>query len=117
MSISAQEAILTAAMTPKKPEEKPKNPFFSVIVIPQAKDNYAYYIYSADNIQNGYLIDVGDSSRVKKFRLDFGIDAPFSHVMTTHSHFENSAGNNALKREFPEMEVLGGKNDDIRGQT
>ena len=71
-------------------------PNFSAIVIPMLNDNYAYYIHPSDNIQRGYFVDVSERMKVVKFRNDFGIFSPVSHIITTHKHHDHSGANLGL---------------------
>ena len=98
---------------------------FSLIVIPQhdgdgfmlCPDNYCYYVYKEEDIQEGYFIDACNMQRVNEFRAEFQITKPPKHIISTHRSNYHSGANLAIKEAFSDVEIMGNAAGLIPGVT
>ena len=88
---------------------------FSVIVIPQGAGSYCYYAFPSECVQMGCFIDVADRSVVDKFREEFGITEPVTHILSTHKSLPHSGANLSLKQDFPKLEISGSAEGGVPG--
>lgn len=82
----------------------------NVIFIPVNSDNYCYYCYK-DDFNEGFFIDVSDAGKVIEFANTMGFTP--KHLMTTHKHWDHSAGNAEMSQNFPDLKIYGGVKDEI----
>ena len=88
----------------------------NVLIIPMLSDNFCYYLHRKEDISKGFFVDVSEPEKVYTFLKTFGIPAA-THLITTHKHGDHSGGNLALKEMFPDLQIIGGANDNIPGVT
>ncbi|KAH3706182.1 probable hydrolase PNKD [Dreissena polymorpha] len=82
--------------------------------IPVALDNYAYIIMETES-NTCVVIDVGDENAVIRF-LDRMNVIPAA-VLTTHKHWDHSAGNRGMRKRYPGLRVYGGYYDNVPDAT
>lgn len=87
-----------------------------VYVIPMLSDNFSYYVYKMENLQQGFFVDVSEPHKVKKFMETYQIQS-LTHILTTHKHMDHSGGNVPLSKEWEGLQIIGGANDGIPGCT
>lgn len=86
----------------------------NVVLIPNNDDNYCYFCYNGD-IHDGFFVDVCDAKRAIQFAKDVGVTPKY--VVTTHHHWDHSRGNDAMVEEFPDIQIVGGKLDNVKACT
>lgn len=86
-------------------------------MIPMLEDNYAYYVYDAEerHIGDGFFVDLVDLDKAEQFRKDFKITAPISMVFITHKHPDHSGVIHKLRKAYPDVTIIGGADDDVAG--
>eukprot|EP00347_Sterkiella_histriomuscorum_P010469 403376163 len=88
----------------------------NVFVIPMLQDNFCYYVHRPEDLTKGFFVDVSQPQVLQQFMHKFGISKP-THIFTTHKHHDHSGGNADIKNTYPELEVVGGSNDNIPSCT
>ncbi|KAL4222989.1 hypothetical protein ACF0H5_019030 [Mactra antiquata] len=82
--------------------------------IPVALDNYAYIVMDTES-NTCVVIDVGDEEAIIRF-LDRMNVTPAA-VLTTHKHWDHSAGNAGMRQRYPGLRVYGGFGDCVPDVT
>ncbi|XP_060589511.1 probable hydrolase PNKD [Ruditapes philippinarum] len=82
--------------------------------IPVALDNYAYIVMDTES-NTCVVIDVGDEEAIMRF-LDKMNVIPAA-VLTTHKHWDHSAGNAGMRNRYPGLKVYGGYGDNVPDVT
>lgn len=86
----------------------------TVVPVPVVKDNYCYLVIDGVS-KHAVLIDPSDASAAKRSLESHG--AKLKAILTTHKHWDHSGGNEALKKDFPEVEIYGGAKECVPGAT
>jgi hydroxyacylglutathione hydrolase len=81
--------------------------------IPAFKDNYIWVIKNSD--QHGVVVDPGDAKPVIEYLTSNGLilDA----ILITHHHADHIGGLAELKKTYPNVTIIGPKNEPIIGLT
>ncbi|ETW03986.1 hydroxyacylglutathione hydrolase [Aphanomyces invadans] len=85
-----------------------------IVVVPVLHDNYSYLLID-EQTKMCAAIDPVEPTKVLQAAQDH--DVSISIVLTTHSHADHDGGNTEMKRLLPEVVVVGGRNDNVRGVT
>ncbi|KAJ9444553.1 Hydroxyacylglutathione hydrolase cytoplasmic, partial [Diplonema papillatum] len=101
-----------------------------IFAISVLSDNYTYLVVEVPGPDARpaacCLIDVGHAEQALEatraiFASSFGFlpdeELPLRAVLTTHHHWDHMAGNLALARKFPGIEVIGGVGEFVAGVT
>ena len=91
-----------------------------VYIIPMNEgtyDNLCYYITRGLQDQAGVFIDVAEPEKAKTFLQKMGVQKAPVAVLTTHKHFDHSDGNTDMKQTFPDIQILGGAEDNVLAAT
>lgn len=84
-------------------------------IIPLNSDNYGYLVIN-EKTNNCMVVDVSNQpeiilSTVKQHNVNL------TTVLTTHHHWDHAGGNNTIKDAVPNVEIIGGKIDNVEGCT
>ena len=80
-------------------------------------DNFIYYITTDKDTVPGIFVDVYDPEVAIEFLAKQGITMEPAAILTTHHHSDHSNGNPAMRQKFPNVQVIGGKEDKVKGAT
>lgn len=86
----------------------------TIVPLVMSNDNYGYLI-SDEQDGISILVDPADPDSVQRM-LDEKNASPIA-VLTTHKHWDHSAGNKEWKKRFPSIKIYGGKSDNIPSVT
>jgi hydroxyacylglutathione hydrolase len=93
---------------------------FSVHICPILEDNYSYFIVDHSTKQVA-VVDPAEPSKVvtyfSKLNKDHNNELRLSQVLTTHKHWDHAGGNKEMKKQFPDIEVVGSKYEEIDAIT
>jgi hydroxyacylglutathione hydrolase len=82
--------------------------------IPSFKDNYAYLI-TCPRTNEAAVVDPADALKVIPFIKKQNVT--LTKILTTHKHWDHAGGNEDMKKEFPNVDVYGSKEDDVPACT
>lgn len=81
-----------------------------VTIIPQLADNFCYHIsFGSASI----LVDCSEPDKVFAYLGGRSV----SHLLTTHKHIDHSGGNAEMKEIIPDLQIVGGKEDNVPACT
>lgn len=85
-----------------------------IVPVPVALDNYAYLIVDeADG--TAVLVDPSDAAVVQVALQELEVQP--SAILTTHKHWDHSAGNEELRAAYPNLRVYSNAEDSVPGMT
>jgi hydroxyacylglutathione hydrolase len=90
------------------------SPGFQVWPVSLFGSNYAYIIID-DATNTAAVVDPGDPFVIMR-RLQ-QLDVQLTHVLCTHRHWDHAAGNEHLRDNLPNVEVVGGAGENVPGVT
>ncbi|OQR92146.1 hydroxyacylglutathione hydrolase, mitochondrial-like isoform X2, partial [Thraustotheca clavata] len=85
-----------------------------VVIVPVLNDNYAYLLIDQATA-TAAAIDPVEPQKVLAAAQEHGVS--ISHVLTTHCHADHDGGNFAMRSLLPTVEIIGGKNDNVKAVT
>jgi glyoxylase-like metal-dependent hydrolase (beta-lactamase superfamily II) len=88
----------------------------------QDKQAYSSNVESKDNSKrSGYMVvDVSEPEKLQKFfevQGEQGLISGIQKVLTTHKHWDHSNGNSVMHDLVKNLDVVGGKYDNVQGAT
>ncbi|KAF0705788.1 Aste57867_6945 [Aphanomyces stellatus] len=84
----------------------------NVVVIPVLNDNYSYLLIDGAT-KTCAVVDPVEPEKVIRAAEQHNV--AITHVLTTHSHADHDGGNLKIKQLLPQVVVVGGKGDNVRG--
>lgn len=85
-----------------------------VVVVPVLNDNYAYLIID-DASKKCAAVDPAEAALVLLKAEEEGVQ--IESVLTTHHHMDHAGGNAEMKRKLPDVNVYGGRLDNVSSCT
>ena len=85
-----------------------------VYTIPMLDDNYSYLIVDHDT-RMAALVDPCDAEEALATINRVGVQV--NTLLITHSHVDHSGGNLQLKKNIPNLDIVGGKLEQVPGVT
>ncbi|RQM10272.1 hypothetical protein B5M09_010984 [Aphanomyces astaci] len=85
-----------------------------VVVVPVLNDNYSYLLIDEAS-KTCAAIDPVEPEKVLRAADENNVTITL--VLTTHSHADHDGGNPKMKQLLPDVVVVGGRNDNVRGVT
>ncbi|XP_064404294.1 probable hydrolase PNKD [Halichondria panicea] len=85
-----------------------------VVPIPILSDNYSYFIIDLTS-KDAVVVDPADPGAIKTYVVEKRIN--LKAILTTHKHWDHAGGNVLLKRQYPDLQVYGGANENVAAQT
>jgi hydroxyacylglutathione hydrolase len=82
--------------------------------IPYGSDNYGYLIIDRKSKQ-ACIIDAGDGETMIKTIKEQDPPIHLTHILSTHKHADHCSGNLMVKSTFPQIEIVGGKQESWPG--
>lgn len=87
----------------------------TILPLVMSLDNYGYLITDEVN-KISVLVDPADPEAVQRVLNERKTPVPVA-ILTTHKHWDHSAGNKEWKKKFPSIEIYGGKRENIPAVT
>lgn len=85
-----------------------------VIMVPMFRDNYGYLLIDPGS-NSVACVDPGDGEAISKAVADLGLN--LSTLLCTHKHSDHVGGNLYLKNQFPNLNIVATKYEEIPGAT
>jgi hydroxyacylglutathione hydrolase len=93
---------------------KPQHCIADVHLVPMFTDNYGYLVVDPGS-NRAFTVDPGDGQAIYEATKALGLT--LTTVLCTHKHADHVGGNQYLKSQIPELEIIGTKYEEIPGVT
>lgn len=87
---------------------------YQIVPISSLSDNYSYLIIEKKT-NKAAVVDPADVISVQETLDQYKPD--LTHILTTHKHWDHAGGNTEFKEKYPDLIVVGGKNEQVQAQT